>query len=47
MPGELVLLVAIAAVAAVIGLGFGIVLLAPRIARALHTADEETRDLDP
>ena len=47
MPGELVLLVAVAVVAAVIGLGFGIVILAPRISRALDAADEEMHDLDP
>jgi hypothetical protein len=44
---EIVIVLAIAALAAVIGVGFGIVVLAPRISRALDRAeadDEEPGD---
>jgi hypothetical protein len=41
--GELVVVLGVAALAAVVGLGFGIVVLAPRISRLLDRAecDEE------
>lgn len=44
---ELILVIGIAAIAAVIGVGFGIVILAPRIGRMLdrsETDDEEPGD---
>jgi hypothetical protein len=45
MPGDILLVLVIAAIAAVIGVGFGIVFIAPRISRALDRA--ETHDEEP
>jgi hypothetical protein len=39
--GEVVVVLGVAAIAAVVGLGFGIVVIAPRIARALDRADHD------
>ena len=41
MPGDLVILLVVAAVAAVVGVWFGIVLIAPRISRALDRAETD------
>ena len=38
---DLVIVLAIAAIAAVVGVGLGIVLIAPRISRALDRADQD------
>jgi hypothetical protein len=40
----LALVLLVAAIAAVLGIGFGIVLLAPRIARMLDRADQEDEE---
>jgi hypothetical protein len=45
VPGDVWIVLVIAAVAAVIGVGAGIVLIAPRISRALDRA--ETHDEEP
>ena len=45
MPGQVVVLLVIAAIAAGIGVWAGIVLIAPRISRALDRA--ETHDEEP
>jgi hypothetical protein len=44
--GEIVALVVIAIVAGVIGIGFGIFYLAPRLSRLAERMDEEPRDGD-
>lgn len=47
MPGGIVLVLVIAAIATVVGVWFGMVFIAPRISRALdraETDDEETGD---
>ena len=46
MIGEVVALVVIAVVAGVIGIGFGIFFLAPRLSRLAERMDEEPRDGD-
>ena len=45
MPDGIAFVLVIAAIAAVMGVGFGIVFLAPRISRALDRA--ETHDEEP
>jgi hypothetical protein len=44
---DVVLVFAIAAIAAVVGVWLGIVLIAPRIGRALDRADANDNDEDP
>lgn len=46
MIGEVAALVVIAIIAGVIGIGFGIFFLAPRLSRLAERMDEEPRDGD-
>jgi hypothetical protein len=47
VPGDLVPFLLIAIVAAVVGVGFGIVVLAPRIGRLLDRAESDKDDEEP
>jgi hypothetical protein len=44
---DLLIVAAIAVLAAVIGLGFGIVVIAPRITRAIDRAETDATDEEP
>jgi len=47
VPGDLVPFLIIVAAAAVIGVGFGIVVLAPRIGRLLDRAESDNAEEEP